>query len=113
MVVSIYTGEIRAYDLMRMIQRDGNPTPLGEAIAHYGRIFKTLHILIMWNLFCQAASIDRGQLGAGSSSRTTLLRTGSKPRTGSWLPPSEVISTGLPSSLPIARRKPQSVSTPS
>ncbi|MEU8319627.1 Tn3 family transposase [Nonomuraea sp. NPDC048881] len=44
-VVSIYTGEIRAYDVMRMIQRDGNPTPLGEAIAHYGRIFKTLHIL--------------------------------------------------------------------
>ncbi|MBB5781692.1 Tn3 family transposase [Nonomuraea jabiensis] len=44
-VVSIYTGEIRAYDVMRMIQRDGNPTPLGEAIAHYRRIFKTLHIL--------------------------------------------------------------------
>ncbi|WP_433445004.1 Tn3 family transposase [Nonomuraea sp. CA-141351] len=39
------TDEIRAYDAMRMIQRDGNPTPLGEAIAHYGRIFKTLHIL--------------------------------------------------------------------
>jgi TnpA family transposase len=44
-VVSIYTGEIRAYDVIRMIQRDGNPTPLGDAIAHYGRIFKTLHIL--------------------------------------------------------------------
>ncbi|MFI6906177.1 Tn3 family transposase [Nonomuraea sp. NPDC050394] len=44
-VVSIYSGEIRAHDLMRMIQRDGNPTPLDEAIAHYGRIFKTPHIL--------------------------------------------------------------------
>ncbi|MDP9868339.1 MULTISPECIES: Tn3 family transposase [Streptosporangium] len=44
-VVSIYTGEIRAYDVMRMIQRDGNPAPLGEAIAHYRRIFKTLRIL--------------------------------------------------------------------
>ncbi|GLW98661.1 Tn3 family transposase [Microtetraspora sp. NBRC 16547] len=44
-MVSIYTCEIRAYDVMRMIQRDGNPTPLGEAIAHYGRIFKTLYIL--------------------------------------------------------------------
>ncbi|GAA3219788.1 Tn3 family transposase [Nonomuraea helvata] len=44
-VVSIYTGEIRAYDVLRMIQWDGNPTPLGEAIGHYGRIFKTLHIL--------------------------------------------------------------------
>ncbi|MEV0234173.1 transposase [Nonomuraea sp. NPDC050786] len=44
-VVSIYTGRIRAYDVMRMLQRDGNPTPLGDAIATYGRIFKTLHIL--------------------------------------------------------------------
>ncbi len=26
----------------RMISRDGNPTSLGQAIAHYGRIFKTL-----------------------------------------------------------------------
>ncbi|GAA3163038.1 hypothetical protein GCM10020001_104600 [Nonomuraea salmonea] len=45
MVVSIYTGRIRAYDVMRMLQRDGNLTPLGDAIAAYGRIFKTLHIL--------------------------------------------------------------------
>lgn len=45
MVVSIYTGEVRSHDVMRMLQRDGNPTQLGEAIAHYGRIFKTLHIL--------------------------------------------------------------------
>ncbi len=26
-----------------MISRDGNPTALGQAIAHHGRIFKTLH----------------------------------------------------------------------
>ncbi|MFG2246377.1 Tn3 family transposase [Spirillospora sp. NPDC048823] len=44
-VVSIYTGQVRAHDVMKMLQRDGNPTHLGEAIAHYGRIFKTLHIL--------------------------------------------------------------------
>ncbi|CNF13187.1 Transposase and inactivated derivatives%2C TnpA family [Mycobacterium tuberculosis] len=44
-VVSIYTGQVRAHDVMKMLQRDGNPTQLGEAIAHYGRIFKTLHIL--------------------------------------------------------------------
>jgi TnpA family transposase len=36
---------VRAYDIIRMIQRDGNPTPLGNAIAHYGRIFKSLHVL--------------------------------------------------------------------
>jgi TnpA family transposase len=33
------------HDVMKMLQRDGNPTQLGEAIAHYGRIFKSLHIL--------------------------------------------------------------------
>jgi Tn3 transposase DDE domain len=44
-VASIYTGAVRAYDVTRVLQRDGNPTPLGEAIQHYGRIFKSLHIL--------------------------------------------------------------------
>jgi len=43
-VVSIYTGEVRAYDVVRMLQRDRHPTALGEAIAMYGRIPKTLHI---------------------------------------------------------------------
>jgi TnpA family transposase len=28
-----------------MISRDGTPTSLGQGIAHYGRIFKTIHIL--------------------------------------------------------------------
>jgi TnpA family transposase len=42
---SLITGQVRAYDLIRMISRDGRPTGLGEAFAHYGRIFKTLHIL--------------------------------------------------------------------
>jgi TnpA family transposase len=44
-VASVYTGTVRAYDVVRMLQRDGHPTPLGEAIAAYGRIFKSLHIL--------------------------------------------------------------------
>ncbi|WP_031086334.1 Tn3 family transposase [Streptomyces sp. NRRL S-1831] len=42
---SIHTGAVRAYDMIRMLSRDGRPTPLGDAIAHYGRIAKTLHIL--------------------------------------------------------------------
>ncbi|NUP42672.1 MAG: Tn3 family transposase [Streptomyces sp.] len=42
---SIHTGTVRAYDVIRMLSRDGRPTPLGDAIAHYGRIAKTLHIL--------------------------------------------------------------------
>ena len=44
-VASIYTGTVRAYDMVKMLQRDGSPTPLGEAIAIYGRIFKSLHVL--------------------------------------------------------------------
>jgi TnpA family transposase len=43
-VASIYTGAVRAYDVVTMLQRDGHPTALGEALAAYGRI-KTLHIL--------------------------------------------------------------------
>jgi TnpA family transposase len=42
---SIHTGSVRAYDVIRMLQRDGNPTPLGHAIAHYGRVFKSTHVL--------------------------------------------------------------------
>ena len=44
-VASIYAGTVRAYDMVKMLQRDGSPTPLGEAIAAYGRIFKSLHVL--------------------------------------------------------------------
>ncbi len=44
---SIHTGAVRAHDVIRMLSRDGHPTPLGEAIAHYGRIHKTLHVLRM------------------------------------------------------------------
>jgi hypothetical protein len=39
------TGAVRAYDVIRMLSRDGRPTPLGDAIAHCGRIAKTPHIL--------------------------------------------------------------------
>nr|WP_275937227.1 Tn3 family transposase [Streptosporangium subroseum] len=46
-VASIHTGAVRAHDVIRMLSRDGRSTPLGEAIAHYGRIPKTLHILRM------------------------------------------------------------------
>ncbi|MCX4966912.1 transposase [Streptomyces sp. NBC_00654] len=42
---SIHTGAVLAYDVTRMLSREGRPTPLGNAIAHYGRIAKALHIL--------------------------------------------------------------------
>lgn len=42
---SLVTNRVRAYDLLRMLGRDGHPTPLGQAFAEYGRIAKTLHLL--------------------------------------------------------------------
>ena len=42
---SLASGQVRAYDLIRMMMADGRLTGLGSAFAHYGRIFKTLHLL--------------------------------------------------------------------
>jgi len=42
---SLHTGAVRAYDTLRVLQRDGKPTALGEAVAIYGRIDKSLHML--------------------------------------------------------------------
>ena len=44
-IASIHTGMVRSHEVVRMLQRDGRPTPLGDAIAHYGRIHKSLHVL--------------------------------------------------------------------
>lgn len=46
---SLATGTVRAYDLLRMLSRDGNPSPLGAAITEYGRIDKTVHLLALIN----------------------------------------------------------------
>ncbi|MEU5940934.1 Tn3 family transposase [Micromonospora sp. NPDC047548] len=44
-VASVHCGAISASDVMRMLQHGGQPTQLGDALAHFGRIFKTLHVL--------------------------------------------------------------------
>ena len=44
-VASIHTDTISAHDVIRVLAAGGRPTQLGEAVAHYGRIFKTLHVL--------------------------------------------------------------------
>ncbi len=36
---------MRVYDVIRMLSRDGRATPLGDAIAHQGRIARTLRVL--------------------------------------------------------------------
>jgi TnpA family transposase len=47
LVASIYTGAVSSYDVVRMLQRDGHPTALDEALNTYGRIFKSLHVLAL------------------------------------------------------------------
>ncbi len=42
-VGSVWT--VPAHDVITVLSRGGNLTQLGDAIAHYGRIFKTLHVL--------------------------------------------------------------------
>ncbi len=42
---SLSTNQVRAYDLIKMMTADGRLTGLGNAFAHYGRIFKSLHLL--------------------------------------------------------------------
>jgi TnpA family transposase len=44
-IASVHAREISAHDVIRILQHDGRLTQLGEAIASYGRIFKTLHVL--------------------------------------------------------------------
>ncbi|GAA2714424.1 Tn3 family transposase [Micromonospora olivasterospora] len=44
-IASAHTRKISAHDMIRVLQHDGRLTGLGEAVAHYGRIFKTLHVL--------------------------------------------------------------------
>ena len=45
LIVSIHTGAISAHDALRILAPGGTATQLGDALAQYGRIFKTLHIL--------------------------------------------------------------------
>jgi len=43
LAASIHTGAVSAHDVLRMLQHGGNPARGGP--GHYGRIFKTLHVL--------------------------------------------------------------------
>jgi TnpA family transposase len=45
LVASVHTGAVSAHDVIRMLAPAGRSTQLGEALAHYGRIFKTMHVL--------------------------------------------------------------------
>lgn len=45
MAGSVHTGTVTAHDVITVLSRGGALTQLGNAIAGYGRIFKTLHLL--------------------------------------------------------------------
>jgi len=63
---SLATGQIRAYDLIKMMTAGGRNTGLGNALAHYGRIFKTLHLLQLIHVQEYRRMIG-SQLNAGES----------------------------------------------
>jgi len=46
-VASIHTGTVTAHDALRVLSRDGHPTPLGSAVAAYGRIFKSIACAVL------------------------------------------------------------------
>ena len=45
LVASVHTGAVSAHDVIRVLAPAGRSTQLGEALAHCGRIFKTMHVL--------------------------------------------------------------------
>lgn len=95
------TRAVWAYDVIRMLARDGRPTVLGDAIAHYGRIAKTLHILrladepgygrqikVQANLQEFATLSPGGSSTAAPGSSTSATRTAWRIRSGRWAWPS-------------------------
>ena len=42
---SLITHQVRAANVLRMLGRDGRPSPLGQRFIEYGRIAKTQHLL--------------------------------------------------------------------
>ncbi|PZS27965.1 MAG: Tn3 family transposase [Pseudonocardiales bacterium] len=45
LAASIHTGTVTAHDALRVLAPGGTLTQLGQALAHFGRIFKTRHVL--------------------------------------------------------------------
>lgn len=68
-VSSLRLGRMPASELIRTLQRDGNPSYLGRAIISYGRIFKTMNLLRYYSdeAYCRQIFI---QLNRGESRYT-------------------------------------------
>jgi hypothetical protein len=70
---SLSTGAIQASELMRVTQGGGTPTTLGRALAEYGRIAKTLHML---------AFVDVDETTGAASTCSSTLRNPATPWRG-------------------------------
>lgn len=69
---SLKAGKVNATELIRSLQRDGNPTLLGRALTEYGKVYKTKHQLRYFSDESYARSIVN-QLNK-SESRHSLCR---------------------------------------
>ncbi len=74
-VGSLLTHQVRVYDLLRMLGRDGHPAPHGQAFAEYGRIAKTLHLLAMIDPIDDTHRRTVNTQTTVQESRHTLART--------------------------------------
>jgi hypothetical protein len=78
---SLITNQVRAYDLLRMLTRDGHPNPLGQALAEYGRIAKILHLLAMVDPVDETyrRTVTRQPGPTQASSPSPVTRNGHRP----------------------------------
>ena len=89
-IASVHTREISAHDVIRILQHDGRLTQLGEAIAGYGRIFKTLHVLTFVDdpayrrQLKTMRNLQEGRHGLAGTSSTAARGSCTGPTTPAW-----------------------------
>ncbi|WP_374237589.1 Tn3 family transposase [Lentzea sp. CC55] len=94
-------GEVRGYDLIRMLSREVRPTGLGDAFARHGRTFQSLHVLQAITdgdyrrMLTTQLNISEGRHTPGPAD---LLRPSR--RTVPALPPGEGKTSSAPSAWP-------------
>jgi len=86
---SLVTNQVRAYDLLRMLGREGHPTPLGQAFAEYGRTPRLCTCWPSWTRSttptaarCMSSSPSRSPVTSSPGTSATARRAPSTRRTG-------------------------------
>jgi hypothetical protein len=90
-VGSVYTGAVSTYDVLRVLQREGSLTSLGEAVASYGRIFKSLHVLAFAGATSRACATSKKgathwQQPSSTARRASSTSTTTRAWKTSWAP---------------------------